>query len=60
MTVFVRSLLIFATVPMEAARSIKPKAVEKWERELLRKMHLLLRDLDGRLIANLVRATEPS
>ena len=59
-TAYVRSLLIFITTPMVAARIIRPEELEKWERDLLRRMHLLPRDVDGRLIANLVRTSDPT
>ncbi len=60
MTAFIRSLLIFAATPMLSAKIIRSETIESWERELLRKLHLLPRDLDGRLVANLVRTTEPT
>ena len=55
---FTRSLLIYFASPLIAAEMIKADQVERWEREILRKLHLLPRDIDRKLIVNLVRIAE--
>lgn len=60
MTAYVRSLLLYFATPLVTARLISAQSAEKIEREYLREVHLLPRDIKREAIVNVAQFLRPA
>ncbi len=56
---YVKSLVLYFGVPLIASDLLKSQQVEAWEKEALRQLHLLPRDLKRSAISNLTDLGRP-